>query len=337
MRLAVEDHHALEQASEVGGPGLKRGHAREAGELVHELLQPFHLLDDGGRRLLEQTLLLRAPVRGQAAAQALGRELDRRERVLDLVGDALGHLAPGGEALGLEELGQVVEDEDHAEIGVLGSLERGGRGEERHGVAFTPEVHLSLQRVFAQPVHALDECGELRVNGWPQHGRGRLAERFSRRHAQHSLGGAIDGGDASRGVEREHARGHCVEHRLRVAAPLLHLFVLGLEVTVSVLEPCLGEGEIARHAVERIHEYAQLVVGAYLDLVVEIARGHRPRALGEHLHGLGDTPSEVEAEPRGGEDDDEGHEEEEQDVDALEGLAEQTQLLVLLEGLADAA
>ena len=51
VRLAVEDHHALEQASEVGGPGLKRGHAREAGELVHELLQPFHLLDDGGRRL----------------------------------------------------------------------------------------------------------------------------------------------------------------------------------------------------------------------------------------------------------------------------------------------
>ena len=135
---------------------------------------------------LEQTLLLRAPVRGQAAAQALGRELDRRERVLDLVGDALRHLAPGGEALGLEELGQVVEDEDHAEIGVLGSLERGGRGEERHGVAFAPEVHLSLQRVLAQPVHALDERGELRVNGWPQHGRGRLAERLSRRHAQHA-------------------------------------------------------------------------------------------------------------------------------------------------------
>src|SRR5438093_1053839 len=162
------------------------------------------------------------------------------------------------------------------------------------------------------------------------------SRRLSRRHAEHALGGAVDGGDTSRGVEGEHAGGHRVEDRLRVASPLLHLLVLGLEVAVRVLEPRLGEGEIARHAVERVHEHAQLVVGAHLDLVVEIARGHRPRALGEHLHGLRDAPGEIEAEPRGGKDDDEGHEEEEEDVDALEGLTEKTQLLVLLEGLADA-
>ena len=42
----------------------------------------------------------------------LGVELDGRQRVLDLVGDALGDFLPGGDLLGLDELGQVVEDDD---------------------------------------------------------------------------------------------------------------------------------------------------------------------------------------------------------------------------------
>ena len=113
--------------------------------------------------------------------------------------------------------------------------------------------------------------------------------------------------------------------------------MLGLEIPVGVLEPGLGQGEVARHPVERVHQHAQLVVGAHRHLVVEVAGGYGARALGQHLHRLGDAAGEVEAEPRGREDDDEGHEEEEQDVDALEWLLEEPQLLVLLEGLADAA
>ena len=259
------------------------------------------------------------------------------EGVLDLVRDALRYLAPCGEALSLEELGQVVEDEDHAEVGAVGPFERGGRREERRRVAFATQMHLALERVLAQAVHALDQRRELRMDGWPQDSRSGLAQRLTCGHAQHALGRAVDGGDATRRVEREHARGHRVEHGLRVAAPLLHLLVLGLEVPVRMLEPGLREGEVARHPVERVHEHAQLVVCAHRDLVVEVARGHRPRALGQHLDGLGDAAGQVEAEPRGGEDDDEGHEEEEEDVDALERLPEESQLLVLLEGLADAA
>jgi hypothetical protein len=34
------------------------------------------------------------------AAEALGRNLDRRERVLDLVGDPPGDVLPGGDPLG---------------------------------------------------------------------------------------------------------------------------------------------------------------------------------------------------------------------------------------------
>ena len=76
---------------------------------------------------------------------------------------------------------------------------------------------------------------------------------------------------------------------------------------------------------------------ARLDLVVEVARRHLSRALGQHLDRLGDAAGQVEAEPRGREDDDQGHQEEEQDVDALDRVLQQLELLVLLEGLADAA
>src|SRR5215831_11956320 len=122
-----------------------------------------------------------------------------------------------------------------------------------------------------------------------------------------------------------------------VATALLHRLVLGLEIAVGVLEARLGEGEVARHPVEGVHEHAQLVVRAHLHLVVEVARSHRARAFREHLHGLGNAPRQVEAEPRGGEHDDERHEEEKQNVDALERLLEEPELLVLLERLADAA
>ena len=48
------------------------------------------------------------------AAQALGRELDRRQRVLDLVGDAPRHVGPGRRALRGDEIGDVVERDDIA-------------------------------------------------------------------------------------------------------------------------------------------------------------------------------------------------------------------------------
>ena len=48
------------------------------------------------------------------ALQPLGRELDRRQRILDLMGDAAGDIGPGGVALGRDQIGDVVEGDDKA-------------------------------------------------------------------------------------------------------------------------------------------------------------------------------------------------------------------------------
>ena len=51
------------------------------------------------------------------AAQPLGRQLDRRQRVLDLVGDAARDIGPGRGALRQHQLGDVVDGDDIAVLG----------------------------------------------------------------------------------------------------------------------------------------------------------------------------------------------------------------------------
>ena len=138
-------------------------------------------------------------------------------------------------------------------------------------------------------------------------------------------------------VEGDHARRHRLQHGLGVAPALLHLVVLGRQVQVGLLEPRLGQREVVGHAVEGIDEHADLVVRPHLDPVAQVTRGHLARPLGEELDGVGDAAGEVEAKPGRGEDDDQGEEQEEQDVDALDGVPQELELLVLLERLADAA
>ena len=213
-------------------------------------------------------------VAAEPPAQALRGELDRGERVLDLVRDPLRDLAPRGEALGLQQLGEVVEHEHHAHVRAVGALERGRRGEERDGLAVAAQVHLALERALAQARHALDEGDDVRVLRPPEHRRSRAGPRRRARGCP-SIRSAALFIVLTRpvGVERHDAGGHRLQHGLGVAAPPLHLAVLGLEVEVRLLELGLGRGEVRRHPVEGVDEDADLVVRAHLDLVVEVARG----------------------------------------------------------------
>ena len=132
-------------------------------------------------------------------------------------------------------------------------------------------------------------------------------------------------------------RGDGLQHGLDVAAALLQLGVLVLEVEVGLLELALGEAQIVGHAVEGVHQHADLVVGPGLHLVAEVPGGHLARALHQLLDGAGDAAGQVEAEPGDAEHDDQGDEHEEEDEVHLDRRLEEPELLVLLEGLGDAA
>src|SRR5439155_1368706 len=102
----VRDDRGHDREPEAGALGLGR-------ELVHQRLQLVDLLDDGARALVEHRAV-GAEARGIAAAEPLRRELDRCERVLDLVRDAARNLPPGLHALHAQQMAHVLEEEDEA-------------------------------------------------------------------------------------------------------------------------------------------------------------------------------------------------------------------------------
>ena len=92
-------------------------HAGEAGELVDHAADVVDLAHDGVGALLEHGAILDDRL-AVFAAQPLRRKLDRRERVLDLMGDAAGDVGPGRGALRGDQLGDVVEGDDVAMVGI---------------------------------------------------------------------------------------------------------------------------------------------------------------------------------------------------------------------------
>ena len=107
---------------------------------------------------------------------------------------------------------------------------------------------------------------------------------------------------------------------------LHQLFVLGLEQEVVV-------AQLAGHAVEGLDQHAELVVGGDVDAMVEVALGHAARALGQRLDRDGDAARQVEPDPRRGEQEDERHHQDEEDVARLDvGLLHLELAIVLVRG-----
>ena len=98
------------------------GQPREGRKFVDHLPEVADLADDRRRQLLEQ-FRISLDLAAVAALETLGRELDRGERVLDLVRDAAGNVGPCGAALIEQLAGDVLEGDDMA-IAVSRDLDR---------------------------------------------------------------------------------------------------------------------------------------------------------------------------------------------------------------------
>ncbi len=105
---AFEKDHMPDGVGKVGMVLGRRRHAGERGELVDHLADVTHLPDDRVGALVEDLEIILQPA-AIAPAQAFGAQLDRGQRVLDLVGDAAGDIGPRTVALGRDQLAHVVE------------------------------------------------------------------------------------------------------------------------------------------------------------------------------------------------------------------------------------
>ena len=94
------------------------------------------------------------------AAQPLGRQLDRRQRVLDLVGDAARDVGPGRGALRENQLGDVVDGDDVAVLG-LGRLLAGDAHREIALLAVAGDRDLALDQALIAAARGGKNLGEL--------------------------------------------------------------------------------------------------------------------------------------------------------------------------------
>jgi hypothetical protein len=281
---------------------LGRGHAGELGEFVDDAAQVVGLADDDVGVLLERLALV-ADEGAELAPQPLGRELDRGERVLDLVGDAAGDVAPGGHALGDDELGHVVEgDDDALERAVLALA--GADPHQEVEVATAPaEADLAL----ADPGAAGLELAQERR----QFGRGgleRLAEDRVALDGEKPGGRRVDHLDAALAVEADHARGDARQDRVEEAPAPLRLRVRRDQRVALGLH-------LAGHVVEGVAEERDLVLAVLdVDPDVEVALPHPLGGGGEPAHRLGQPLGEPQAEPDRAED----HHQREAEIDQRE-------------------
>ena len=152
------------------------------------------------------------------SAQAFGRELDRRQRVLDLVGDAAGDVLPGGVALRRDETGYVVEGQNKAVIrGAAGAKAQATRVRAAGDV----DLRLGAGGGMGGLFHQFREFrGEITQP---------LAVRGVGRQAEQGHGLAVDGGNTALAVEADHACADPGQNRLDELTPGLRLVTGGLE------------------------------------------------------------------------------------------------------------
>ena len=233
-------------------------------EGVHQFLEPGDLGNDGlaarGEDLSHFAIEMIC-----TALDPLGRKPDGGERVLDLMGDTLCDLAPGRLALGLEQLGEVVEGNHLAT-----ARQSGGPHFERLDRAVRIDVHLpacvprlARAETFKQALKA--RAIEF-VDSEPRTG--------PPGHSENLGGGGVWAEVAARAVHGQDTGGNGSEQRRQ--------FLVGGEN----LRPC-GPNS-ANHGVERVDEDPDLVGGWDIDLLELIALGnplggggHRQQRLGE--------------------------------------------------------
>ena len=113
MRHFMKEYRLPGDFVDVLMPENRLGHPREVGEFVDHAAQVADLPDDCTCQPLKR-FRLGLNFLSEAALEPLGRELDRCQRVLDLMSDPAGNVRPGGTPLVAELVGDVVEGDDGA-------------------------------------------------------------------------------------------------------------------------------------------------------------------------------------------------------------------------------
>ena len=291
----VQTESVLDHGVDVHRLGTQRGQPGETGKLVDEAFHGFDLGDHGGGGF-EEDLLAVGGVIEHFLAGPLDRELNRGQGVFYLVRDAPRRLAPGGDALGLDQLGQVFDDHEPAEVGEARVAQRHGGDDERAQLPPGRDHDAPFARTAVALRRGIDRVAQRPQGGSPEN-LGELAPGDVRGEAEQFLRRPVAGGDDAARVDGDHARADGLEDRLDEVAAALELEREALQLAVGAFQLDLVRLQIAGHPVEGVHQQPDLVLGLGGDLEIKIAAGDAAGPFRKLLDGGGDDAREVEGEP----------------------------------------
>ena len=177
---------------------------------------------------------------------------------------------------------------------------------EGKGLAADVQPHLLAHRVAAarhqahhEPLHQISLIGSQKLA--PMAAQHRLGL-----HLEQTLGRGVEGGDHAARVHGDDPGGHALEHDLHVAPPLLQLQVGAAHLVLGLVQACLAGLQVRGHAVEGVDQGADLVRALQVDEEIVVPARDALGALGQLHEGHGDGLGQMEAEPGGGEDDEQG-------------------------------
>ena len=288
--VGVELGRPLQQRGHADGREGQAGRPRQLQQPLHDAVDALQLARHHRLELGAELLVVEAPREVPAERQ------QRRERVLDLVGEAGGEAAEGGQPVGapqpLLELAHhrdVAHGGDHAEVLAVAALERHradldrqraavaaaqGGGDAGRGAAAGDGLHQDLA-----------ELGRLREDL-----RAVAAGHLAGEEAGHHLGGRVQRHHAAVEVDGDDAGRQRVQDVVGVALEVGQLVQPLPQLGVGVLQRAALVAELGGHVVERHRQPPDLVVGDGIDAQVELAARDGVGALGHPLHRSRDAP-----------------------------------------------
>ena len=177
--------------------------------------------------------------------------------------DAPRHVRPGRRPLGHGEFGDIVEGQDHAEIGFVVFFAGHSHGiVALAGLAYDRD--LALHRLDPRlPARLVDHFAKFRDRGFE-----RLADKPLIIQTKELARRAVGQRDAACGINADHAGGHARKHRLDEAPPFVEFGVLGHDVVALRLQV---DGHLFERRTEAADVVARKPVG---ELNVQIALAH---------------------------------------------------------------
>ena len=315
--------------------GMADGKTCETGKLLDQGLERGRLCGDQSRRFrqcLAELAGLACPGQGfldpvEAVPDAIGRELDGGQRVLDLVSQSSGDLLPGGEFLSSDQFREVVQD-DQVLDSILERQVGGGHGDGERQLSQAP-LEVDPSPVRAEQAHAVFHVPKIGVDIRLQNaGHGPVQDLLGTR-TEHFHGRLVGGANHVVSVHAHHPGGDVFENRLDIPAAFIQTLVGFPQLGVGLLQPAAAVVDLVGHPVEGVHQDPQLVHRRLLHPVVQVPFGKFPRTLGQGLQRNRDSSGHVGAQPDENDHHDQGGDRQDQVVAVLElfPVAHQLQML----------